>query len=295
MKKSGDDKKNKFFTRKRLLKFFLNIFFITILVFITKLFFIESIIVSNIFMEGTIHKGDFILINKSAYQIKTPEKYPFFDKKNDQKVLIDVSLPKIGDLLYVKLNHPNLYNLENLLTRCVGLPGDTLLISDKILFVNNEKLEFTKNIEHSRNYSIPFGVEEKEFYFNNLGWNQDNFGPIIIPKKGDRIKLTLKNIQIYKSFIYYDDNKSSVKVKDNRIYINNKAVIYYHVKNDYYFVLGDNRDFAIDSRYIGYIKKSSIIGRAEIVFWSLSNYESTQNKSFSIGSVKWERIFNVLK
>lgn len=296
MIENSGDKKQGFINKQKIKKLIFNLFIITFLVIITKLFFIETIIVSSVFMEGTLRKGDYLLIDKTAYKLRFPHQLPFLNSRLGGKTIFNISSPKRGDLFYLKLDRPNFYNLENLLARCVGVPGDTLMMMDKDLFVNSVKKREPEKTEHYRNYSIPFGVEEKEFYFNNRGWNQDNFGPLIVPKKEDKIKLSTKNIEFYKDFILRDDVNNSIKVEGERIYIKNRETKYYKIKNNYFFVLGDNRELAIDSRYIGFIKESSIIGKAGFVYWSVDKEKNlSDDSSFLFGSVRWDRILYFLK
>ncbi|MFA8342233.1 MAG: signal peptidase I [Rhodothermaceae bacterium] len=290
MNEKSDDKREKFLTKGKIRKLILNIFIIIFFVTVFRLFLVETIIVSSVFMESTVSKGDYVLINKSVYKITTPEKLPFLNRKFAKRNIYDVSEPQRGDLLYLKMMQPNFYNLKNLLSRCVGLPGDTLMITDKKLFINGEKMGLSGKLEYSRNYSIPFGVEEKEFYFGNRGWNQDNFGPVIVPRKDIRIKLSVKNIDFYKKLILQDDRNNFVRIDGERIFINNLETKHYRLKNNYYFVLGDNRELAIDSRYIGFIKEKNIVGKAEFVYWSVA----PDKDPLPFKSVRWGRIFHFL-
>lgn len=91
-------------------------------------------------------------------------------------------------------------------------------------------------------------------------WNRDNFGPVIIPQKGVTVILDRKNIQLYKKIIdVYEEN--DLYIFGNNIHINNQPVTQYTFKNDYYFVLNDNRFNRPDSRMIGFIPENYIIGK----------------------------------
>lgn len=93
-------------------------------------------------------------------------------------------------------------------------------------------------------------------------WNADNFGPVYIPKKGDTIDLSLENIHLYKTVIdVYEENK--LENRHDSIFINGNYATTYTFKMDYYFVIGDNRYDANDSRRWGFLPEDHIIGRTE--------------------------------
>lgn len=95
---------------------------------------------------------------------------------------------------------------------------------------------------------------------SNYKWNKHNYGKIYIPKKEDVIKLDSLNIALYKKIIsIYENNK--LEIKGDSIFINDVLSNSYTIKQNYYFVLGDNRDNAIDSRYWGFLPKSNIKGK----------------------------------
>jgi signal peptidase I len=95
---------------------------------------------------------------------------------------------------------------------------------------------------------------------SNYKWNKHNYGKLYIPKKDDVIKLDSVNICLYKKIIsVYENNK--LDLKGDSILINGILSNTYVIKQDYYFVLGDNRDNAIDSRYWGFLPRKNIIGK----------------------------------
>lgn len=95
---------------------------------------------------------------------------------------------------------------------------------------------------------------------SNYKWNKHNFGKLYIPKKDDVIKLDTLNICLYKKIIdEYESNK--LVINGDSIFINGIFTNSYIIKQNYYFVLGDNRDNAIDSRYWGFLPESNIIGK----------------------------------
>ncbi|APD05792.1 signal peptidase I [Flavobacteriaceae bacterium UJ101] len=99
-------------------------------------------------------------------------------------------------------------------------------------------------------------------------WNQDNYGPLYIPKKGDEIQLTSDNYNQYKNLITkYEGN--TLENKDGVFTINGKITNTYKVKQDYYFMMGDNRANSLDSRFFGYVPFDHIIGSPVLTWLSV--------------------------
>lgn len=95
-------------------------------------------------------------------------------------------------------------------------------------------------------------------------WSLDNYGPLLVPHKGDQVQLTAENLPIYKRIIeIYEGNK--LLVKNDSVFINGKYASSYTFQQDYYFTLGDNRYDSEDSRYWGFVPESHLIGKASYV------------------------------
>jgi signal peptidase I len=117
-------------------------------------------------------------------------------------------------------------------------------------------------------------------------WNRDNFGPVIVPRKGDSIRLTLLNLCIYQRIIeVYEKNR--LEVRQDSIYINGSSADTYTFKQDYYFVLGDNRHHSRDSRHWGFLPEDHIIGKPVLIWFSA---DRNTGQPFRI---YWNRIFNI--
>jgi len=116
-------------------------------------------------------------------------------------------------------------------------------------------------------------------------WNEDNFGPIIVPQKGMTIELSLHNLPLYKRIIdVYENN--DVELKDNKIFINNQPASTYTFNMDYYFMLGDNRHNSADSRIWGFVPEDHIVGKAIFIWLSVDKTKNSFNK------IRWNRMFN---
>jgi signal peptidase I len=115
-------------------------------------------------------------------------------------------------------------------------------------------------------------------------WNADNFGPIIIPKKGWTVKLDSTNFAIYERAIeVYEHNKMEIKGAD--LYINGVKTLSYTFKMNYYWMMGDNRHDSEDSRYWGFVPEDHIVGKALFVWMSWDDDASFFHK------IRWSRLF----
>ncbi len=116
-------------------------------------------------------------------------------------------------------------------------------------------------------------------------WSVDNYGPIIIPKKGWTVKLDSLTYPLYERCINtYENNKLEVKGSD--IYINGKKTDSYTFKLNYYWMMGDNRHDSDDSRYWGFVPEDHIVGKALFIWMSWD-----ENASF-FSKIRWSRLFN---
>ncbi len=118
-------------------------------------------------------------------------------------------------------------------------------------------------------------------------WNVDNYGPIIIPKKGWTVKLDSMTYPLYERCIgLYEHNKLSVSGND--IFINGVKTDTYTFKMNYYWMMGDNRHDSDDSRFWGFVPEDHIVGKAIFIWMSVDD-----NASF-FGKIRWSRLFNII-
>ncbi|MFL2597533.1 MAG: S26 family signal peptidase [Flavobacteriaceae bacterium] len=99
-------------------------------------------------------------------------------------------------------------------------------------------------------------ISNETFFPNKItyNWNEDNFGPIVIPKKGMKVELNRKNISLYKKIISeYEGNK--LEINPSQIKVNDIHVEQYTFKKDYYWMMGDNRHKSEDSRFWGFCSR----------------------------------------
>jgi signal peptidase I len=119
-------------------------------------------------------------------------------------------------------------------------------------------------------------------------WNEDNFGPLVIPKKGMTIDLTPENIILYRRVIdVYDNN--DYEEKDGKVFINGAQVDKYTFKQNYYWMMGDNRHNSADSRAWGFVPEDHVVGKPVLIFYSLD-----EEKGFP-GNIRWDRVFKLVR
>lgn len=116
-------------------------------------------------------------------------------------------------------------------------------------------------------------------------WNQDFFGPLWIPKKGVEITLNIDNLILYgKTILDYED-LDNIEIKNNKLYLDGNPLEKYTFKQNYYFMMGDNRHNSQDSRFWGFVPEDHIIGKASFIWLSIEPESSMSDK------IRWSRIF----
>ena len=113
-------------------------------------------------------------------------------------------------------------------------------------------------------------------------WTRSNFGPIWVPQKNKSLKLTRENVEIYQRAIRVYE-KNDFIMKDDKFFLNGMEVTEYIFKMNYYWVIGDNRQYSQDSREWGFVPEDRIIGKALIICTSWDN------------KPRWKRMFNKIK
>lgn len=229
---------------------------------------------------------------------------------------------------------------ENIIKRCVAIPGDTLLITNGIVYVNNEKAfisphsempywvqtegeelnagrmqdmglidppvpgdtagryqynltpgdaailktfrvvkSIVQDIDTSHNRDASVFPHDTAYYH----WSQDNFGPLVIPKKGQTVDLNPSTIALYRRIIaVYEGNL--LEEKDGKYYINSQPAATYTFKMDYYWMMGDNRHNSLDSRFWGFVPEDHVVGKAWITWLS-----------YDKEGPRWSRFFRTIK
>ena len=124
----------------------------------------------------------------------------------------------------------------------------------------------------------------------NYPWNTDYYGPLLVPYKGLEIDINKETISKFGSTIINYENIGNVKVEGQNLLIDNEIVSKYIFKQDYYFMMGDNRHNSEDSRFWGFVPYDHILGEASFIWFSYNYQEDNLFKA-----IRWDRFLNIIK
>ncbi|UWX58841.1 signal peptidase I [Chryseobacterium oranimense] len=125
----------------------------------------------------------------------------------------------------------------------------------------------------------------------NKPWNQDWYGPLKIPKKGDVVTLNQETLPEYR-WIISEYEHNSLENKNGKIFINGKEATQYTIKQDYFMMVGDNRDASLDARFFGFVPEENIVGKPMFTWMSLQGAFKDSSSSYQAPfKIRWERMF----
>lgn len=159
--------------------------------------------------------------------------------------------------------------------------------------MTNEEVERLKNYPLTVSVKkVNHGADDAIFpHVKELGWSQDNFGPIYIPKKGATVELNSETIPFYEQIIKnYEYNDLAINGED--IFINGEKATSYTFKQDYYYLIGDNRHNSLDARYWGYVPFDHVLGKPVMIWFSWD--ADAPSFSAKLKSIRWDRMFTTV-
>lgn len=115
----------------------------------------------------------------------------------------------------------------------------------------------------------------------------DEFGPIYIPEKGVTVAINDKNYPFYKRIIEFYDHNTVTYNAAGEPFINGEPLTEYTFKQNYYWMMGDNRHNSADSRYWGFVPEDHVVGKAAMVWWS---WDSKVPFFQRFGTIRWSRV-----
>lgn len=125
----------------------------------------------------------------------------------------------------------------------------------------------------------------------NKPWNQDWYGPVRIPKKGDVVAINNETLPMFQ-WIISEYEHNSLEKKNGKIFINGKETNQYTIQQDYYMMVGDNRDASLDARFFGFVPEENIVGKPMFTWMSLQGAFADSGSTYQAPfKIRWERMF----
>ena len=253
--------------------------FALVIAFVLRSFVVEAYRIPSSSMENTLLVGDFLLVNKFLYGAQLP--------------FTDARLPALkavaqGDVVVFKFPRDK---ETTFIKRCVAVAGQTIEIKNKVVFVDDVEQAFPIEAKFSDTFE-PNVKSDRAIFPSFSTFNRDNYGKVRVPKQGDVITLDEQSFHLYKFLL--EDEGHSASLMGGTVYVDGKPTATYQVKENYYFMLGDNRDNSHDSRYWGFVPESHIIGSALLIYWSWNPDVQLSNVFEKFRTVRWERIGRII-
>jgi len=313
-----------------------------VIALVLRAFFFGSYRMPSSQMENAVLRGDYLFVNKAAYGIRMPMTWLSFPFVPDSipalriktySGILPIPYTKIFEKR-IKRNDVVLYNTPSLrkdlpvdksplsISRCVGLPGDSIEMQNDGYFVNGKKVAQSPDLILPYKYRQDFdshiisvlekldiphrqtitSANSKIRYFSRfeaysiqeelpdsiqiiLEEREDLKYKLFIPKNGSVIKLSPEILHIYQQIIS-GEQKDKATFKNGQLYFNNKLVDSYTFTLDYYWVLSDNTYASADSRHFGFISEAQIVGKASLIWFSKDD-----SRSLFRGGIRRNRIF----
>lgn len=260
-------------------------------------------------MKDTLLVGDFLLVNKFIYGVRTPDGIPYPIVKSGfpfidvdylgipHSRLPEFKTPKNGDVVVFK--YPQDEKLDYI-KRCIAVAGQTLEIRNGEVFIDG-KPEGRKS-DMGRKYdaedgryvrrtriTTPYNKTYIIRHYDDGYARPEDFGPIEVPKKGKTITISAKTLKLYQTAITKFEGHNQAEIRNGRLFIQGHEVKQYTFKQDYYFMMGDNRDNSADSRIWGFLPAENVVGEALIIYFSWNKNGKLSNL------IRWSRIANLIR
>ncbi len=286
-----------------------------ILVFLLRTFLFSSCTIPSSGMENSLLPGDRVIINKWSYGFRTNSlgfSARWREKEVTKNDIVLFNNPKNSSLPLPKKEH--------FISRCIGVPGDTLWVDS--LFTAQEltqglhpdykqlytfRLEQkplldsilsllqieTSSIKHNSPHQVV--LSRYEYYLTQQKSDHTlaltpiqktrQLYPLVIPRAGDSITITPFNQTLLRNTLLIHENQE-VAIINNQFYLNKKPVTKVSFQKEYFWVGSNTMENIMDSRFFGFVPKDHIIGKASFIWFS--------KRTTPPGTIRWNRILKLV-
>lgn len=259
---------------------------------------VEAYRIPSASMENTLLVGDFLLANKLIYGAQSPQYVPFTRIELPQFRLPAITVPRRGDVLVFRLPEYAQERYSSFSTsyvkRCIALPGDTISIVNRKVMVNGEAIAQPQYAKKGTRSIFPEGYGDSRIFPKGSKYNEDNYGALVVPKQGDTLHLDHNSFMAAKGVVEHEGHEIRLD-PEGRVTIDGIVQDRYVVQKNYYFVIGDNRDNSLDSRFWGFVPEDFIIGKAFLIYWSWDEGSSVSSFWSRLGNVRWNRLGMIVR
>ena len=273
------------------------------LVVLVAFFFLNSFVLASFevptgSMENEIMAGDFLFVNKFLYGGSTPRTIPGTDIRIPWFRLPAFRSVERGDVIvfefpgYRDVIHPEEFTFY--LKRAVALAGDTVEVRNRVLYVNGEAAPIPRNLKFMEPRSRPETQIEPRIFPEGAPYNEDYWGPMRVPRKGDLIDLNRETYRQWRVFIGREGHTTALD-DHGGVLVDGIPVTQYQVQQSYLFGMGDNRDNSLDSRFWGFIPEDNVIGTPMIVYWSWNPDLSLVDFPSKLASIRLNRVGTIIR
>ena len=284
-----------------------------------------SCLIPSTGMENSLFQGERILVNKWSYGLRVPlmslfSYHRWCERSVRQQDVVVFNNP-------AAIGQPTIDRREIYISRCIGTPGDTLLV-DSLFSVSSPEAQF--NPDKKRLYTFPATKEQfitslmqtlsitndglmgsndsthvrsfsrYEYYLleqaiSDQNWiqpltekSEKELKPLIVPGKGKALRVYPWNITLLRNTLVMHEGKQA-EIKNDTLYIDGKPTQHCFFTKDYYWMASNNSVNLSDSRLFGFVPQDHIIGKASLIWFS-------KEKGTGIfDGYRWNRFFQSVK